>query len=158
MQNRIKQTVRPEDTIMGPQTYWFGLYDHDYYSWEQLVYYRRYLPDSTLEDALREFRPDILIIDQGMEYYISDTVLKSTHSEARRLPRTEMESFLSRYAELIAVLGEDDDHKVQVYRIEWPMEEPEGHSPNGAKVPVAHRGYRTDGDSSLSPPSVHKSP
>jgi hypothetical protein len=44
-----------------------GLSDHDYYSWEELVYYQGYTPNGMLEDVLCEFHPDILVVDRFLE-------------------------------------------------------------------------------------------
>ncbi len=60
---QISNILQPGDIIMGTQTFWFDFFNHPYYSWEQLVYYRRYAPYSTIEDAMIEFHPDIFIID-----------------------------------------------------------------------------------------------
>jgi hypothetical protein len=124
VQNRVNQVVQPGDSIMAPQIYWFGLYDHVYYSWETLVYYQRYVPGSTLEDALREFRPDILIIDAGWDYFISDQPGNSPYLQHLRLSRTEMETFLNSHAHLVDEFDGVCYGQVRVYRIAWDAEFP----------------------------------
>jgi len=118
-QGRINQVVRPGDSIMGIQTFWFGLRDHDYDSWEELVYYQRYMPGSTLEDALRDFAPDILILDKyldGSSSVESDTF---TYAQHLRLPPAEMQAFLKRYGQLVASIDGSVYSEIHVYRINW---------------------------------------
>ena len=122
VQSRINQVVRPGESIMAPQTYWFGLYDHTYYSWEELVYYRRYAPGSTVEDALREFRPDVMIIDESWDCFISDQPGDSPYLQHLRLSRTEMETFLERQADLVVEFDGAAYGQVRVYRIAWEGE------------------------------------
>ncbi len=123
-QARINQTIHPEDTILAAQTYWFGLYDHVYYSWEELIYFQRYAPDSTLEDAFREFRPTVLIIDGHMRGFISDDPDGSSiYAEHLNLPETEMKAFLARYSELADEFEVDYYGLIQVYRLHWEQTE-----------------------------------
>jgi 4-amino-4-deoxy-L-arabinose transferase-like glycosyltransferase len=119
VQSRISKVVWPSDVIIGPQTYWFGLREHDYYSWEELIYYQRYAPGSTLEDALGEFRPDIFIIDGELEFWIADEDGGTTYSQHLRLPRTELETFLERQASLVAEFKGGFYGRIRVYRIAW---------------------------------------
>jgi 4-amino-4-deoxy-L-arabinose transferase-like glycosyltransferase len=119
VQSRVNQSIQPGESIMASQTYWFGLYDHVYYSWEELVYYRRYAPDSTLEDAFREFRPDVLIVDESWDCFVTDRPGDSPYLQHLTLPRTAMESFLSRYAYLVDEFDGGCFGPVRVYRIAW---------------------------------------
>ena len=49
-------------SVLAQQTYWLARPEEPYISWEQLVYYRRYVQGSTLEDAFRALKPDYLIV------------------------------------------------------------------------------------------------
>src|SRR5207244_13226508 len=71
-QQQINQVIRPGETIMGPQTDWLGLYDHPYYSWEEIIYYQRYRPGTNALEALHEFHPDIFIIDVDVRTFMID--------------------------------------------------------------------------------------
>lgn len=119
VQKRIDEAVQPGESIMGPQTYWFGLYEHSYYSWEGLVYYRRYAPGSTVDDALREFHPDILIMDTDWGSNVLDQPGDSPYSRHLWLPRQEMEAFLDRWADLVVEFDGAAYGQVRVYRIAW---------------------------------------
>lgn len=121
-QEQLNAIIQAGEAIMGPQTYWFGLYDHRYYSWEELVYYRRYAPGSTVEDALREFRPDVLIIDSGWNAFITERPGDSLYLEHLWLPRAEMDAFLSRHAELAGSFDNAYYGHFRIYRISWGTE------------------------------------
>ncbi len=118
-QNRINSALQPTDIIMGAQTYWFDLYDHPYYSWEQLVIYQRYVPGSTLTDALQEFQPDIFIIDGHVNQFIADTDGTTLYSQHLRIPKTELDVFLTHQATLIADFDGGSYGQVRMYRIKW---------------------------------------
>jgi hypothetical protein len=118
-QSRINRVIEPHDSIMGSQTYWLGLHDHTYYSWEQLVYFQRYKPGSTLEDALREFEPDIFILDRHLDNFVFDGESRSVYLRSLKLPRQELETFLSSHAELIASFENEAYGQVRVFRIAW---------------------------------------
>jgi 4-amino-4-deoxy-L-arabinose transferase-like glycosyltransferase len=136
VQSRINEVIHPGDSIIGPQTYWFGLYDHVYYSWEELVYYQRYAPGSTVEDALRELLPDVFIIDRDLDVWISDEPGDSLYSQHLRLPRTELETFLSRHARLVVEFDGGYYGRVRVYRIMWAGSCYPHRQPTEAGVPL----------------------
>ncbi len=122
-QRRVAQSVQAGDTIMASQVYWFGLYDHPYYSWEELVFYRDYAPGSALEDALEEFRPDVLVMDRYLGAVLADPQQTGdAYFEAFRLSRAEMEDFLARRARLVDEFDGGYYGHIRVYRIEWGQE------------------------------------
>jgi hypothetical protein len=118
-ESMVRQAMWPGEVIMGAQTYWFGLYDHKYFSWEQLVYYRHFKPGSSVADAFREFRPDVFIMDGHVAGWLADQPRDDAYSEYLRLPRTEMEDFLGQHANLIATVNEGAPDPIRIYRISW---------------------------------------
>jgi hypothetical protein len=104
---------------MGPSTYWFGLNNERYFSWEHLVYYRAYAPGSTLGDALHEFEPDYFIIDTYIDKFFRDTPRPSVTALQLVLSRTEFDSFLSQRGRLAAVIENDTYGRVRIYEIDW---------------------------------------
>jgi len=119
VQNLINQAVKPTDVIMANQLYWFGLSDHRYYSWENLVFYRRYMPGSSLEDAFQSMRPDIFIIDYQVDNIILDGKSEETYRQEFSLPKLELESFLNQRADLITIIDTYINKPVRIYRIKW---------------------------------------
>ncbi len=124
-QERITALIPAGATIMSVQTYWFGLAEHPYYSWEQLVYYRHYSPGSSLEDAFSEFRPDVFIVDRYLDYYIFDS--PDGVSDPRDggplpylwLPRSELRDFLDDHATRIDKFADPHSGPIRVYRLDW---------------------------------------
>lgn len=119
VQNKINQAIPSGDSVMAAQLYWFGLYQHDYYSWEQLIYYQRLVPGSTLEEAFAEFKPDIFIIDGHVSQYISNQEGDSTYSQNLRLPKTEMDMFLYQHATLVSAFDSGQYGQIRIYKIIW---------------------------------------
>ena len=120
-QAQVNTAVLPGDTVIGPQVYWFGLYDHRYYSWELLFLYARFYKGKTLEDAIKHFRPDILILDGNNQPYISDTVDPSDRWYDYRISRKELYEYLDRHAQQV-LLPEAVNYygsPVLVYRLNW---------------------------------------
>jgi hypothetical protein len=119
VQNRIALRVQPTDRIMASQTYWFGLHEHDYYSWEQLIYLQRFRSGSSMTDALITMRPDLFVRDGHMDGFILDSPGTTLYQRALRLPRAQLESWLSVHATIVddfdgAVYG-----RIRIYRLHW---------------------------------------
>jgi 4-amino-4-deoxy-L-arabinose transferase-like glycosyltransferase len=134
VQARINALVEPGDVLIGTQTYWFGLPDHTYYSWESLIYYRRRVPQAGLEEALRALAPapDVLVIDGHIEEYLSDDASGGTaYWQGLRLSRRELEELLARRARLLADFHDEVYGRVRVYRFEWDSA-PGGRTPGAA--------------------------
>jgi hypothetical protein len=55
--------VRPDDRVMGNQTFWLAVPNVRYYSPEHLIYYTRWKHGASVSDALRELRPTLIIQD-----------------------------------------------------------------------------------------------
>jgi hypothetical protein len=127
VQDRINADVRPEDVIMASQTYWFGLYQHKYYSWEQLVYFQRYFPGSGLADGMAEFRPDIFIVDGNMEDFITDEGQPGLFSGFLDLPKAELNEALAEHGRLIDQYDGGSYGQVRVYRLSLPDSSPDNH-------------------------------
>ena len=145
-QDRINGNILPEDSIISTQTYWLGLYDHTYYSWEELVYYQRYAPGSTLQDALRELQPSILIIDDHWRGYITDEPGNTIRSQQLRLSESEMQAILHRYAELLDEFEVAHYGLIQIYRLHWQDEKSTSqHDP--ARMAVTSAAQLLPGDS-----------
>ena len=115
----IRQVVPRDSSIIGPQTYWLGLSDHRYLSWEQLAYYRRYAPGSTLVDAFCSLDPDFFIIDRDLERFITDDEAGlPPWARVISLPRVEVQRFLDEQAHLVATTQTKAFGNVRVYKID----------------------------------------
>jgi hypothetical protein len=112
------QVIQPDDAIMGPQTFWFGLHEHEYYSWEELFFYRRYQPGSNIEDAFRYLQPDIFVIDSQMDNFILYET-DSKYSKNVHIPKLEVETFLAERGQILSNFNNDLFGHVRVYRLIW---------------------------------------
>ena len=116
VQSQINQVIEPKSSVIGNQLYWFGLQDNTYYSWENLVFYKRDKPDSNLEDALRYLAPDYFILDDQVKNFTFDGENKNNYIQEFRISKSELETFLNRFAEIESII-EVDDWKLEIYRI-----------------------------------------
>ncbi len=117
---RIRQTVPPDSTLMGSQTYWFDFPNLRYYSWENLVYYQRSVPGTTLAAALTALHPGYLLIDGHLQEYVTyDRRQLTEYQQFLYVPRAELEGFLGMRAHLAAMLRTNTYGVVRIYRIDW---------------------------------------
>jgi hypothetical protein len=122
---RLRSSVRPGDRLLGPQTYWFGLYDHPFSDWLQLVIYQRSAPGSSLKDAFQALRPDVFIVDGSMEVFITDQAGNTPFLQHFQIPRRELEEFLASHARLVTTYDDPAWAPIRVYRLDWQgLEEP----------------------------------
>ena len=122
VQRLVNQAVAPTEVIMANQLYWFELWEHRYYSWENLVYYRRYMPGSSLEDAFQSLKPDIFIIDYQVDNFILDKKSKDIYRQEFSVPKLELESFLDQHAKLVKI-DTYENRPLHIYRIDWESQE-----------------------------------
>jgi hypothetical protein len=114
-------------SVLAQQTYWFARPNEPYISWEQLVYYRRYVPGSTLEDAFRALKPDYLIVDKAANIYLVDDLnALDSHMDnaflniaSSLVDKAEFNAFLRAHGEQIASIPGEDGIPIQVYKIKW---------------------------------------
>jgi 4-amino-4-deoxy-L-arabinose transferase-like glycosyltransferase len=117
----IHQLIPEGSIVMGPQTYWFGMVGQPYYTWEQLVFYQRYAPGTTLENAFAQFRPQFFILDKHLESFIANDVSDlSEYHQFLFISNEELQRFLNSRASLISVLNTVTFGSILVYRISWP--------------------------------------
>ena len=116
---KLKQTIRPGESIMGNQVWWFPFYDHPWYSWEQMHYFRTYRPGASLEEAFREFHPDILILDGHLSSFISDHPQGSSYFVQLHLSRTELERILAARGKLRARFDGGNYGQISVIALNW---------------------------------------
>ena len=77
------------------------------------------MPDSTLENGLQAFQPDVLVIDQGWESFITDRPSDSPLARHLQLSQAEMDDFLDRRARLVDEFDSCCYGTIRVYRVVW---------------------------------------
>ncbi len=120
MLNYVSETIPAKSTTIGQQNWWFARPSDPYMSWEQLVYYRRYAPGSTLEDAFRNLKPQYLVADNTTRFYELDTLSKldADYSSSFVL-KSEMEAFMQHHCHLVSSISTRTFGDVSIYKIEW---------------------------------------
>ena len=104
---------------MGPQNYWFARPDQNYLSWEQLVYYRRDTPGSTLQQAFTALRPDYFIVDDFVDGAIIDPSTTTATLPFLYISRPELQDFLGNHAQLAGSIKTNGFGNVRIYKIDW---------------------------------------
>jgi 4-amino-4-deoxy-L-arabinose transferase-like glycosyltransferase len=123
--NRVKRVMSKDASVMGPQTYWFGLYEHSYLSWQNINGYQRFHPGSNFDDAIQVLRPDILIIDNHLRQFIvadRSDIPRSGFQRyiwERRLRKEDVDTFLARRGKLADRLDTATYGTVDIYSIRW---------------------------------------
>jgi 4-amino-4-deoxy-L-arabinose transferase-like glycosyltransferase len=117
----IDKAIRPDDLIMGPQTYWFGFTRQPYRSWEQLVYYRRLFPNATLEEAFETFHPDIFILDASFDrWFLPANARNSLYDRHMSLSGDEALKFFQDHGSEVARCECPAYGPIRVIRLRWP--------------------------------------
>jgi glycosyltransferase involved in cell wall biosynthesis len=114
----ISRNLRPEESVMGNQLWWFILSNHEYRSWEELYYFRRYKPDATLEDAFREFRPHVFIIDDHVAAFIKEGQA-SGYAAQLGIRNSELKAILAKYGRLRGEFDGGYYGKIRIYEMRW---------------------------------------
>jgi hypothetical protein len=117
---RVRQAIPAASSVIGSQTYWFGLPDERYLSWDQLAFYRLSNPSSTLEDAFRDLNPGYIIMDRRTETSLTDdrfNLMESGNSSF--VAKAQMIDFLQRYTHLVAAIPTETFGDIRIYKIDW---------------------------------------
>lgn len=126
---RIERVIPAGGSVMGSQVYWFNLYQYRYISWQYILAYRMYEPESTFADAMIALRPDVLVIDRHLrEFILADLETPPQAGLARyfwerRLPKDDVDAFITQRGTLRdrVTVGSDT---VDIYSIDWSSLQP----------------------------------
>jgi len=117
---RVEQVLPAGGLVMGTHTYWFGLYDHPYRTWQQIRAYRRFNPDASFDEAARALHPDVLIIDNHMRTFIlADPESAPRYARERHLLKEDVDSFLARRGTLADQFETAAYGTIEIYTISW---------------------------------------
>ncbi|MCI0604646.1 glycosyltransferase [bacterium] len=115
---QLKQRIRPNETVMGTQTWWFALPKNDWYSWETLHYFQRYQTAMSLEDAFLEFQPDIFIVDGHLASFVKQG-RPGSYAEQLGLPPAELNAILKKYGRLRAEFDGGYYGPIRIFELHW---------------------------------------
>jgi 4-amino-4-deoxy-L-arabinose transferase-like glycosyltransferase len=117
---RVRETVPPNSVILGQQGWWFARPDAPYFSWEQLVYHRRYAPGSTLEDAFRSLNPQYLILDRVTDSLVIEKMTNFTADYANSyILKSDLDAFIKEHCRVVSTLSNATFGDVRIYEIVW---------------------------------------
>ena len=124
VQDRISLSVHDGEVVMGSQTHWFGLHEHQYYSWETIIYYQRLIPGSSFSDVMVEFRPDVFILDGHMlsNYFTEEEFIKNTYRQNLHVPLRDVRRFLENQAQLVEFFESPIYGPIEIYKINWDQD------------------------------------
>ncbi|GAJ07784.1 unnamed protein product, partial [marine sediment metagenome] len=66
----------------------------------------------------------IFIIDAHIDQFISDEESENLYLQEFKVSKSEMESFLDQYANLVKTIDIEKDNPVRIYRINWDSQIP----------------------------------
>lgn len=117
---RVEQVLPEDALVMGTHTYWFGLHDNLYRTWQQIRAYRRFNPDATFDEAARTLRPDVLIIDDHMRTFIlEDPESAPRYARERHLLKKDVDDFLARRGTLVDQFDTAAYGTIEIHTINW---------------------------------------
>jgi hypothetical protein len=122
---RIARLAPPGSTLVGPQTYWFGLSDHRFLSWEWVSYRHRLGGAASFADAMQTLHPDILIIDDNLHIQSGEPGAPGSVSSfwlERWWSKRDLEALLSARGQLLDTISTRAYGLVEVYALTWREE------------------------------------
>lgn len=114
----IKSVIPPTSSVIGAQTYWFAIPNQSYYSFGDLVYYRRSQPGSTLQDAFRSLHPDFIIMDANTRHWLTDDPrLAASTGTSTYMLKSDWDAYIQQNASLIDSFETADFGEIQIFRV-----------------------------------------
>lgn len=118
--SHIRSVLLPNSKIMTDPKYWFALSDYRFVGLNEIAYYRRHVPGSSLADVLQHYRPDVIILDSSIEnQLIDDPSSLDPWEQLGQIPRTELDQLLALRGERAPDLNPPSQLKVRIYRLRW---------------------------------------
>lgn len=117
-EQHLQSYLQRGEKLLGSQTYWFGLYDHAYISWEELYYYQNFRPGSSVAETFAYYRPDVFLIDSHLQEFIYPETEEMQGIHPYHLPQGELGAFLQAYAEE-TIIETPFYGPLRLYRIHW---------------------------------------
>ncbi len=94
----INSTIGSSASAIGPEVFWMGRPNSRYTIWE-FIPMARGLRNEGVREAVGRLCPEYLILDGGIRSFFSDVPGDQAWWEQVRIPKTEMEEYLSEFAE-----------------------------------------------------------
>jgi 4-amino-4-deoxy-L-arabinose transferase-like glycosyltransferase len=117
--DKIVQTIPDGASIIGAPTYWFARPYQPYLNWEQLDVYRGYYPGSSMEDAFDYYRPDYVIVDGFVEYFLAGNPGNSVDRQRSGTLLLDLQQLLGERAVLVGQVETEPYGTVRIYKMAW---------------------------------------
>ena len=116
---QLKESIPTGARVMGMPEWWFGLYEYDYHSINDLTYLH-FLKGDTLTQGLMKVRPDIIIVDDVVRKRLVDNnYFLNEGFELYNMPRAEFDSFLNKYGVKMGEFFIPMHGIIDIYKINW---------------------------------------
>lgn len=104
--------------LVGDHTLWFGLSDYRWVAWPYLPIELRKSPGSSLADAYRSLGGDYLIVGPDLLWNVTDDPGdRPSWARWQNISKSDWDSFIARYGEVVTEVTTQSLGKVSVYRI-----------------------------------------
>ena len=117
---QLDLVIKPGDIIMSTPMYWLDYPEHSYYTIEQLVFYPRHAPGSTVEQTMAEFKPDILIVDSHLRGHTFKEMPQDPYAQAWFIPQDQLDAAIAGHGTEVANFMSRSYGQIVVYRMRWP--------------------------------------
>ncbi len=116
---RIKTVTPVGARVMALPGWWLGLNEYDFRSFLSLAYYR-FFNDYSVEEAMEQLRPDILVLDHVTELLaVPDGKVLEGSFDHYKVSRDELSAFLNLRGEVVLEFDDPWHDRFTVYRINW---------------------------------------
>jgi 4-amino-4-deoxy-L-arabinose transferase-like glycosyltransferase len=122
---RFEDVIPPEARVMGAPTWWLGLFEFDYRSFDNLQLYR-FFNEYGLTQGLEAVQPDIIIVDPFMDAALFESDIQAFYTGENPFPtfsRQEFQDFLKENGELVLEHNDPWYGPIQIYSLNWDLAE-----------------------------------
>jgi 4-amino-4-deoxy-L-arabinose transferase-like glycosyltransferase len=118
----LRRVIPSGSSVLGSPIYGFVHPRDPYYGPHQLVYYQRYNPGSTLDQALQHYAPDYVIVSENKEYdlFLSPVLRRWTRIYiGPDVSNQDLEEIASKNGHLIGTLDTRWFGYLHLYKMDW---------------------------------------
>jgi len=115
----IRSVSKPNEFVISDETYWIKMQDYHFMPWKTMISYQRIKNAASLTDAFKYFRPDYLVTDKYVRYFLSDSSFDDTFREELRMSLTELVLIINTYGKLERTISSHCYGEVEIFKFNW---------------------------------------